>query len=210
MTVTVRRAQLQQTLKRLAAEARSPDDHHQLDAVRDQLRQDRFRVLVAGEAKRGKSTLLNALLGRDVLPTGAVPVTALATTVRDDGHEGVTVRFADGRIEQHPSQSLPGFVTQAANPDNRLFVAEHDGTLAAAGACNVRREIILNYVSPEHRFVGASTALLAAMEQALGPGEATLTSTATAHRFYLSRGWQDAGPTERYAGMVVYPMRKTV
>ena len=124
MTVTVRRAQLQQTLKRLAAEARSPDDHHQLDAVRDQLRQDRFRVLVAGEAKRGKSTLLNALLGRDVLPTGAVPVTALATTVRDDGHEGVTVRFTDGRIEQHPSQSLPGFVTQAANPDNRLGLAE--------------------------------------------------------------------------------------
>jgi hypothetical protein len=95
-----------------------------------------------------------------------------------------------------------------ANPDNRLFVAEHDGALAAAGACNGGREIILNSVSPGHRFVGASTALLAAMEQALGPGEATLTSTTTAHRFYLNRGWQDAGAVERYAGMVVYPMRK--
>jgi len=95
-----------------------------------------------------------------------------------------------------------------ANRDNRLFVAEHDGALAAAGACNLHREIILNYVSPEHRFVGASTALLAALEQALGPGEARLTSTTTAHRFYRSRGWQDAGAIERHAGMVAYPMRK--
>jgi hypothetical protein len=50
--------------------------------------------------------------------------------------------------------------------------------------------------------------LLAAMEAALGPGEATLTSTVTAHRFYLSRGWSDAGEIERYAGMIAYPMRK--
>jgi hypothetical protein len=65
-------------------------------------------------------------------------------------------------------------------------------------------------VSPEHRFVGASTALLAAMEATLGPGEATLTSTATAHRFYLARGWTDAGEVERYAGMAAYPMRKRI
>lgn len=95
-----------------------------------------------------------------------------------------------------------------ANPLNRLFVAEHDGALAATGGCNTKREIILNYVSPEHRFVGASTALLETMEAALGPGEATLTSTATAHRFYLARGWGDAGEIERYAGMIAYPMRK--
>jgi len=35
-----------------------------------------------------------------------------------------------------------------------------------------------------------------------------LSSTVTAHRFYLARGWTDAGSIERYAGMVAYPMRK--
>ena len=30
-------------------------------------------VLVAGEAKRGKSTLVNALLGREILPVGVTP-----------------------------------------------------------------------------------------------------------------------------------------
>lgn len=96
------------------------------------------------------------------------------------------------------------------NPDNRIFVAEHDGALAAAGAFNTRREIILNYVSPEHRFAGVSTALLIAMEESLGPGEATLTSTETARGFYRARGWTEAGEPEHWAGMVAYPMRKVL
>lgn len=95
-----------------------------------------------------------------------------------------------------------------ANPDNRLFVAEADGEMAAVGGCNKAREIILSYVAPAHRFGGASTALLAAMEAALGPGEATLSSTLTALRFYLRRGWSESGALERYAGMIAYPMRK--
>ena len=45
-------------------------DHAALAALRDRLDSARLRVLVAGEAKRGKSTLVNALLGRAVLPTG--------------------------------------------------------------------------------------------------------------------------------------------
>ena len=96
------------------------------------------------------------------------------------------------------------------NPDNRIFVAEHDGALAAAGAFNTRRQIILNYVSPQHRFTGVSKALLLAMEEALGPGEATLSSTATARRFYRARGWSEIGEAEHWAGMLAYPMRKHI
>lgn len=95
-----------------------------------------------------------------------------------------------------------------ANPQNRLFVAEQDGALAAVGGCNDAREIILNYVAPAHRFSGASSALLSAMEAELGPGEATLSSTLTALRFYLRRGWSETGALDRYAGMIAYPMCK--
>jgi len=57
-------------------------DRAALAELRGRLRERRLRVLVAGEAKRGKSTLINALLGRAVLPAGVTPLTALATTVR--------------------------------------------------------------------------------------------------------------------------------
>ncbi len=57
-------------------------DREQLAALLDRLDAARLRVLVAGEAKRGKSTLVNGLLGRDVLPSGVTPLTAVTTTVR--------------------------------------------------------------------------------------------------------------------------------
>jgi len=93
-------------------------------------------------------------------------------------------------------------------PENSVFVAERDATLAAVGAFNTRRQIILNYVSPEHRFAGVSTALLAAMEEALGPGETKLSSTQTARRFYRARGWEETGAVDHWAGMTAYPMHK--
>jgi len=47
-----------------------------LDRLRTRLDQGLLRVAVLGQFKRGKSTLLNALLGAPVLPTGVTPVTS--------------------------------------------------------------------------------------------------------------------------------------
>jgi hypothetical protein len=57
--------------------------------------------------------------------------------------------------------------------------------------------------------MGVSSAMLAEFEAALGPGEATLSSTRTARQFYRDHGWLDAGEPEEWAGvMTAYPMRK--
>jgi GTP-binding protein EngB required for normal cell division len=97
-------------------------DREQIAALRARLDAARLRVLVAGEAKRGKSTLINALLGRAVLPAGVTPLTAVATTVRygDDPH--AEVRFADGHEEKQPLTALPDLVTERGNPGNRRHV----------------------------------------------------------------------------------------
>jgi small GTP-binding protein len=92
-------------------------DRQALDALRGRLLDQRLRVLVAGEAKRGKSTLVNALLGRPVLPTGVTPLTALATTVRYGREESVTAVFPD-RTEQFPLTALDDLVTERGNPGN--------------------------------------------------------------------------------------------
>ncbi|MHB1596502.1 MAG: dynamin family protein [Streptosporangiaceae bacterium] len=109
-------------LEGLAALA-GPRDRAALAGLRDRLGQRRLRVLVAGEAKRGKSTLVNALLGRPVLPSGVTPLTALATVVRYGRDEGVTAVFRDGRIENHPLPALDDLVTERGNPGNRRGVA---------------------------------------------------------------------------------------
>jgi small GTP-binding protein len=105
-------------LTRLAGSA----DQAKLAGLAERLRGARLRVLVVGEAKRGKSTLVNALLGRDMLPSGVTPLTALATTVTYGAEEGVTAVFADGHTEQLPLSSLGDLVTERGNPANRRAV----------------------------------------------------------------------------------------
>ena len=98
-----------------------------------------------------------------------------------------------------------------ADPGTHLFVAELDGRVAAVGGVSTAGEVLLNYVAPRARFRGASSALLARLEAelaALGHAEARLESTATAHRFYRSRGWDDAGPPIEHRGVPGRPMRK--
>jgi Dynamin family len=117
-----RRAALEQALAELSALATGAD-RERLAELAERLRGGRLRVLVAGEAKRGKSTVANALLGRDVLPSGVTPVTAITTTVVYGEDEHVAVDFADGRAERRPPADLVDLVTERGNPLNWLGVA---------------------------------------------------------------------------------------
>lgn len=73
-----------------------------LTAARDSLSAP-MRVAVVGRIKAGKSTLMNALLGADLAPTGTVEVTFTVTWFvhSDDGQ--LEVEWKDGR----PAQRLP-------------------------------------------------------------------------------------------------------
>ena len=106
------------------------------------------------------------------------------------------------------NKSPEGVLRWFGNPANTLLVAERDGHLAAVGGYNADLVIILNYVSPRHRFAGVSRTLLHEMERRLGPGEARLESSQTARRFYLNAGWQESGPPEPHQYVPGYPMRK--
>ena len=104
-------------------------DRRLLQRLRERADQGRLRVLVAGEAKRGKSTVVNALLGTPVLPTGVTPVTAVTTTVRaaaPEERERVMLTFLDGRSLTAPVAELGRWVTESANADNTLGVADAD------------------------------------------------------------------------------------
>jgi len=94
-----------------------------LAALRDRLFAARLRVLVVGEAKRGKSTLVNALLRRNLLPTGVTPLTAVATTLTYGTDRDLDVVFEDGRTERYPLTALDDLVTERGNPENARGVA---------------------------------------------------------------------------------------
>jgi MFS family permease len=59
-----------------------------------------FDLAVMGEFERGKSTLVNAPIGADVLTTAVVPLTSVVTAVHWGTETAATVRFLDGRRER--------------------------------------------------------------------------------------------------------------
>jgi ribosome biogenesis GTPase A len=65
-----------------------------------QLAEDRFNLAVVGQFKRGKSTLMNAVLGRDLLPTGLLPLTSAITTLCYGSIERVVLRRKGWGLEQ--------------------------------------------------------------------------------------------------------------
>jgi predicted GTPase len=78
----------------------------------------RFYVACVGQFKRGKSTLLNALVGREVVPTGFVPVTAVPTVIRFGGEVHARVRMRDGLWLDIDLPHLKEYVTEELNPEN--------------------------------------------------------------------------------------------
>ncbi|MBI5571247.1 MAG: dynamin family protein [Desulfomonile tiedjei] len=107
-------------------------DKEKLTLLRTRLEEGRFHLAVLGQFKRGKSTLLNALLGEALLPTSVVPLTAIPTFLQY-GHEiRMRVSFQDERPAKEFSgnsleacvEILQGFVTEEGNPKNRLGVLQ--------------------------------------------------------------------------------------
>lgn len=65
----------------------------QLQIITERLLFPGFRLAVVGEFSRGKSTLLNRLLEREVLPTAALPTTATLTTITSGTQDSMVVSF---------------------------------------------------------------------------------------------------------------------
>lgn len=92
------------------------------EVVRDlftRLAEDRFNLVVAGRFSRGKSTLMDALLGTDRLPTGILPLTSVITSVAYGSRERVQVEFETGGMGfEIAMEALPEYVTERGNPGN--------------------------------------------------------------------------------------------
>ncbi len=101
----------------------------------------RFFVACVGQFKRGKSTLLNALLGDRILPAGILPLTAVPTVVRYGASKQARVRFEGGDWKEVPPDQLAEFVSEEMNPENRKRVIGAEvffpSRLLAQGMCLV-------------------------------------------------------------------------
>ncbi len=92
--------------------------------TRAKLAEGAFNLVVLGQFKRGKSTLINALLGEKILPTAIVPLTSVVTILRYGPQLRVEVQYLDERKQEVQLADLPAYITERENPRNQKGVKE--------------------------------------------------------------------------------------
>ena len=118
---------------------------HKLLDLKSHLENEHLYLAVLGQVNRGKSTVVNALLGEAVLPTAVVPLTTIPTFVTFGPERRVVVSYHDNRpAEQFVAETpqelqfvLNRFIIELANPGNQIGVARvevfHPSPLLNAG-----------------------------------------------------------------------------
>jgi small GTP-binding protein len=94
------------------------------EELRDKIRANTFNLVVVGQFKRGKTSLINALLGDEILPVSVVPLTSIVTIMTYGDALRVKVYFNDDRTAEIKPESIPEYVTEKGNPKNAKEVRE--------------------------------------------------------------------------------------
>jgi GTPase SAR1 family protein len=113
-------AQILREVNAAAYRTKQESMQHSVVELTRKLADDRFYLTVVGQFSRGKSTLMNAILGKDYLPSGIVPVTSAVTAVSYGSRERVVLRTAGSNLTSEIGiGELADFITERTNPGNR-------------------------------------------------------------------------------------------
>jgi len=97
--------------------------NRQIEACGNLLQQDQLiDVAILGQFKAGKSSFLNSLIGKPLLPVGVIPVTTTITRLQYGKRERAVVRHFDGRQTEVDIGEIEEFTSEAHNPANQKNV----------------------------------------------------------------------------------------
>ncbi len=126
--------ELSAIMRELASQTPAPTSE-QSAAWRDlfaRLAADRFNITLVGRFSRGKTSLMNAILGMDRLPTGVVPLTSVITQVTYGSEAKAVLHYERSRLTLDvPLSELANHITERCNPGNRLGITVAEVQLPA-------------------------------------------------------------------------------
>ncbi|MBP6744382.1 dynamin family protein [bacterium] len=124
-------------LSQLAAKRNDKGLASRLKAFCQKVENATFNLAVVGEFKRGKSTLVNALLGDNLLPMAVIPLTSIATIVAYGNKTRIEVKFQSSHSIEITKEELVNYVTESGNPSNKKLVStveiEHSASILKDG-----------------------------------------------------------------------------
>ncbi|MCX7829968.1 MAG: dynamin family protein [Acidobacteria bacterium] len=114
--------ELFQEISKISEELQQERFSSKINDALSNYQEGRFIVAAVGEFKRGKSSLLNALLSKKIFPVGALPLTSVITVAQYCDKDEVYIYFEDGTHKNITLSQLEDFVTEKGNSGNKLKV----------------------------------------------------------------------------------------
>jgi GTP-binding protein EngB required for normal cell division len=93
-----------------------------LSAILDRIESKSFEVALFGRVSSGKSSLLNRIIGADVLPVGVNPITAVPTRIVYGSKPRILLTTAGQNPQALEIERVMEFVTEQQNPANKKRV----------------------------------------------------------------------------------------
>ncbi|MEP6465976.1 MAG: dynamin family protein [Parafilimonas sp.] len=90
----------------------------ELHVLETKLKEQRFYIVVVGLFKRGKSTLINSLLEKNIAPVAITPLTAIVSVIDYDASQSAQIHFINGETLQTTIANIDDYVTEDKNPEN--------------------------------------------------------------------------------------------
>ncbi len=113
-----------ETLKDICRNFSIPQVARRFLAIEKVLSQNnKLGIAVIGQFKAGKSSFINSVLGKNILPVGAIPVTAIVTTIEYGTQDRAIVKFNDGKAIQVNFDHLGEYISETLNPKNTKNVS---------------------------------------------------------------------------------------
>jgi GTP-binding protein EngB required for normal cell division len=109
-------------LGRIVARHRLVELEPLIASLLSRLESNRLRIALFGRVSSGKSSLINHILRRDVLPVGPTPVTSVPVEIESAPEPYLVAHFADRAPETMPLERLAELASEAQNPGNRRHV----------------------------------------------------------------------------------------
>jgi len=86
--------------------------------VKEHLLSNCFNLVILGQFKRGKTTLINSLIGREILPSSVVPLTSVVTILKHADEVACNIYMQDGSNKIVRLEELTDYITEKGNPKN--------------------------------------------------------------------------------------------
>jgi GTP-binding protein EngB required for normal cell division len=111
-----------------------------LAVILDKLESPGFQIAVFGRVSSGKSSMLNHILGDDILPVGVTPITAVPTRLVYGQEAKLAISYSIRQSEVTALSRLAEFVSEEYNPGNAKHVTR---IVATVPSPNLHAGIVL-------------------------------------------------------------------